>query len=191
MKTIQAINELQAQKWQSLKQQIKEMFLGQNPITLNALNAAIYRIDEIDSDTIAEGSTEPSFWLDMMTERRRLQRRLDINTKRQEAQNSFAIFNSQSDQTFFCIKYDAYFKDVIAVNHAEQIERNFETAFSEIPSSDQMHSALKFVYFFCAGINSSYYRTKYAEAASLLSSLIDEDNFVKTCENIAELDQLK
>lgn len=104
--------------------------------------------------------------------------------------NEFVKFNKKdSAGDVWCEKYKKYVHyqtNYLAEDTLLQLEKNYETAFDEIPSADDMKKALQFIALFCAEIGETCYAdSQKAWAASEIRSLIDEDDPILTANNIA------
>lgn len=73
-----------------------------------------------------------------------------------------------------------------AGEHLVQFLENYRIAFGEEPSPEQLTAALKFAGMFIAEVGESKRKTQYSAAASILSSLV-EDDAIATAERIAEI----
>ena len=72
----------------------------------------------------------------------------------------------------------------IEKEHLKQFISNYDTAFSEYPTPEQIDSALQFVGLFFSEIMECYSGTQYAASASRLSTLIGE-SAIETARNVS------
>lgn len=96
--------------------------------------------------------------------------------------------NTDSTGDIFVTGFNKYIKSTFSADHLIQLVKNFENCFEEIPANpEDLKAALKFTYMFLAEIGECYPYSQYAAACSKLSWIIDEEDPIKTAENIASL----
>jgi hypothetical protein len=70
--------------------------------------------------------------------------------------------------------------------HFNQLSKNYESAFGDKPTKEELESAIKFVEMFCGEICEMYPRSWKAKSASDVAGLIGAD-VLDTCEKIASI----
>ena len=103
--------------------------------------------------------------------------------------NNFATAKEDQDGDVFVPKYNCYSSENLSSmsDTLVQLEKNYEDAFGEVPSADDMKNALKFVSSLFAEISETAPTTVYAQATHRLSWMIEEDSPVGTAGNIWQL----
>lgn len=111
--------------------------------------------------------------------------------------NQFVTAKTDGDGDTYVEKYGKYAtnndcasanEDVVKI--LEQLEKNYEAAFGEIPRAKQMKGALMFSSFLLAEICENAPTSVYEEACNRLSWIIQEDDPVETAVNIRGLQTL-
>lgn len=85
----------------------------------------------------------------------------------------------------FSKKYGAYTSanPTLMWDTMKQLEENFEDAFGEEPTKEQMEQAIKFIGLFLAEIGETCPNSYLSQGASIINGVI-EDSFMETCAHI-------
>ena len=172
MKTAKEHNQPLKNSFEALKETLEKYHV----------RSALEIINTIDEKMIEEISF-PSWYAEMMRLRAELEAELAKEVIAKRSQRELATF----DREGLCVKYNQYVKSHKAQEHLEQLEKNFKNAFDETPDSLQMQGAVAFVQLFLAELGECYPTSVHAQAAFKLSELIEPDDFVETCRNIAAI----
>lgn len=91
----------------------------------------------------------------------------------------------------FCKEFNIYVKEdmYLVEDTANQLFKNYETAFEENVTPENIIKAMEFVKLFIAEISETCANTRKGYSADELSSLFEE-NFIKSVENIVYYRQL-
>lgn len=89
----------------------------------------------------------------------------------------------------FCKKYGKYLRVNLPTteDHLQQLEKNYESVYDELPEAEEMKKVLEYIQLFFAEIQEMYPNTREAQASSILSWLVVDGCPVETAKKLSDI----
>ena len=100
-----------------------------------------------------------------------------------------AVITTDSTGDSFCKKYNTYLRANLPTtqDHLQQLEKNYESVYGELPEADEMKKQLEFMQLFFAELGEMYHKTPEAKCAMKLAWLVVDGCPVTTAQRLTDI----